>query len=99
MAIGYQAIRNTRIIAAEKILEASKNTRPLKLDDVLISGILRRKTGISLYHTRTVYTPNVPWDARWLAELEEKEENEARIKAQKDAKLDYVKKHFINSFN
>ena len=80
-------------------MEASQNTTSLKLDDVFISGILRRKTGTSRYHTRTVYTPNVPWDARWLKELEEKEANEAKAKADSKAKLDYVKKHFINSFN
>ena len=84
---------------AEQVLEASQNTRTLKLHDIYISGILRRKTGLSLYQTRTIYTPGVSWDARWLAELEEKEANDAKIQAQNDAKLDYVKKHFMKSFN
>ena len=41
--------------AAEVILEASMKTRQLQLDDVFISGILRRKTKTRLYHKKAVY--------------------------------------------
>lgn len=67
--------------AAERIADASGKTRQLKLDDVYISGILRRKTGTSLYHMRAVYAPNTPFDAPLLAKLENTEALAAKMSA------------------
>ena len=57
--------------AAERIADASSKSRQLKLDDVYISGILRRKTNTNLFHARTVYAPNTAFDAPLLKKLED----------------------------
>ena len=47
---------------AQEILDVSKYTKSFDLDDVYISGILRFKQGLPLYHFKAVYVPELSSD-------------------------------------
>ena len=72
--------------AAEKILMESAKTRSFVIDDVFISGVLRRKTNISIYHNKAIFMGNVEWQLKYLYQAE------ASIQAER-AKNEYLKNH------
>ena len=48
--------------AAQEILETSRLTKTFPIDDVYLSGILRVKRGLPLYHEKAVYVADLPGD-------------------------------------
>ena len=47
------------LIGAQEILDVSKYTKSFDIDDVYISGILRLKLGLPLFHFKAVYVPEL----------------------------------------